>query len=209
VKNYDEETFWGTKESAEGRPSAIVLTSGHSARSLEAFIGLLRAHSATRVVDVRTLPKPRHNHRFNRDYLPGSLKKDGLDYVHLQELGGLHYARHDSVNLGWRNASLEGIRITCRHRNLSRASTNSCSRQTRENRRDVRRRCAAALSSFAHWRGRLDSCNPHRGHQKCNTPSGSYFHDLCQGLWSHDHIPGLKTCTVLKRCRDVSISDHS
>ena len=112
-------------------PPLIVLTSRHSTRSLEAFIGLLRAHGATRVVDMRTVPKPRHNPQFNRDYLPGSLKKAGLDYVHLPELGGLHYARHDAVNLGWRNASLEGIRITCRHRNLSRTSTNSSSRRTR------------------------------------------------------------------------------
>ena len=89
-------------------PSPIVLTIGHSTRTLEEFIGLLQAHGATRVVDVRTVPQSRHNPQFNRASLPGSLKKAGLGYVHLPGLGGLRHARRDSVNLGWRNTSFRG-----------------------------------------------------------------------------------------------------
>jgi uncharacterized protein (DUF488 family) len=89
-------------------PPPIVLTIGHSTRTLEAFIVLLQAHGATRVVDVRTVPRSRHNPQFNKAALPSSLKKAGLSYVHLPGLGGLRHARRDSVNIGWRNASFRG-----------------------------------------------------------------------------------------------------
>ncbi|MGZ8235315.1 DUF488 domain-containing protein, partial [Methylobacter tundripaludum] len=67
----------------------IVLTIGHSTRTLEEFIGLLRAHGATRVVDVRTVPRSRHNPQFDEASLPGSLKEAGLGYVHMPGMGGL------------------------------------------------------------------------------------------------------------------------
>jgi uncharacterized protein (DUF488 family) len=88
--------------------SPIVLTIGHSTRTLEEFIDLLKIHGAACVVDVRTVPRSWHNPQFNKDSLPGSLKKAGLGYVHMSGLGGLRHARRDSVNLGWRNASFRG-----------------------------------------------------------------------------------------------------
>jgi uncharacterized protein (DUF488 family) len=89
-------------------PSPIILTIGHSTRSLEEFIGLLKTHGATRIVDVRTIPRSRHNPQFNKDSLPGELKKVGLGYIHLSGLGGLRHAKPDSLNAGWRNASFRG-----------------------------------------------------------------------------------------------------
>src|ERR1035438_7847091 len=65
----------------------LVMTIGHSTRTLEEFIGLLQAHAVSLVVDVRTLPRSRHNPQFNKDSLPGELKKAGLGYVHLSEIG--------------------------------------------------------------------------------------------------------------------------
>ena len=88
-------------------PSPIVLTIGHSTRTIEAFIDLLQAHDATRVVDVRTVPRSRHNPQFNKTSLPRALKKAGLGYVHLPGLGGLRHAKRDSLNVGWRNGSSE------------------------------------------------------------------------------------------------------
>ena len=84
-------------------PSPIVLTIGHSTRTVEEFIGLLQAHAVSRVVDVRTVPRSRHNLQFNKASLPGSLKKAGLSYVHLPGLGVLRHVRCDSVNLGLRH----------------------------------------------------------------------------------------------------------
>ncbi|HEU4771047.1 MAG TPA: DUF488 family protein [Candidatus Udaeobacter sp.] len=46
----------------------VVLTIGHSTRTLDEFIGLLQAHAVSRVVDVRTVPRSRHNPQFNHDF---------------------------------------------------------------------------------------------------------------------------------------------
>ena len=86
-----------------------MLTIGHSTHTLDEFIRLLRAHDVSRVVDVRTVPRSRHNPQFNKASLPRALKKAGLSYVHLSGLGGLRHARRDSLNLGWRNASFRGF----------------------------------------------------------------------------------------------------
>ncbi len=87
----------------------VVLTIGHSNRSLEAFHDLLRAHGVERVVDVRTIPRSRHNPQFNRETLPQSLRHAGIGYIHMSGLGGLRRARPDSLNMGWRNASFRGF----------------------------------------------------------------------------------------------------
>ena len=88
--------------------SSFVMTIGHSTRTIDEFIALLQAHAASQVVDVRTIPRSRHNPQFNKDSLRGSLKKVGLGYVHVPGLGGLRHAKHDSINMGWRNASFRG-----------------------------------------------------------------------------------------------------
>jgi uncharacterized protein (DUF488 family) len=89
-------------------PSSLVMTIGHSTRSIEEFIRLLQVHGATCVVDVRTVPRSWHNPQFNKTSLPRSLKKAGLGYVHMPGLGGLRHAKRDSPNMGWRNASFRG-----------------------------------------------------------------------------------------------------
>jgi uncharacterized protein (DUF488 family) len=96
------------KNMPKDEPPPLVMTIGHSTRTFEEFIGLLQVHGATRVVDVRTVPRSRHNPQFNMASLPGSLKKAGLGYMHLPGLGGLRHARRDSLNLGWHNASFRG-----------------------------------------------------------------------------------------------------
>ncbi len=109
-------------DSGEGQPAAQqvqpeegerdtrpVFTIGHSTRSLEAFVDLLRAHGVTLVADVRTIPRSRHNPQFNRETLPGALVDAGMHYEHLARLGGLRRATADSPNTGWRNASFRGF----------------------------------------------------------------------------------------------------
>lgn len=70
---------------------------------------MLEAHGVETLVDVRTIPRSRHNPQFNQDTLPQSLKAAGIAYVHMPELGGLRHARRDSVNTGWRNLSFRGF----------------------------------------------------------------------------------------------------
>ena len=88
--------------------SLLVMTIGHSTRTIDEFVHLLRVHGATCVVDVRTVPRSAHNPQFNKASLARYLKKFGLKYVHLPGLGGLRHAKRDSPNGGWRNASFRG-----------------------------------------------------------------------------------------------------
>jgi uncharacterized protein (DUF488 family) len=90
-----------------GRP--LVCTIGHSNRPLDAFIELLTGNYVAHVLDVRTVPRSRHNPQFNRDALRHSLKAARIAYTHLPGLGGLRHPRPDSQqNAGWRNASFRG-----------------------------------------------------------------------------------------------------
>jgi uncharacterized protein (DUF488 family) len=85
-----------------------VFTIGHSTRSVEEFIALLRAHDIELVVDVRTVPRSRRNPQFNRETLPHSLQAAGIEYEHVAALGGFRRPDRDSANAGWRNASFRG-----------------------------------------------------------------------------------------------------
>jgi uncharacterized protein (DUF488 family) len=86
----------------------IVSTVGHSTHPIDEFMRILQAHGIRRLVDVRTIPKSRHNPQFEREALTRSLAAAGIEYTHLPGLGGLRHARQDSTNNGWRNASFRG-----------------------------------------------------------------------------------------------------
>lgn len=90
-------------------PPRRIFTIGHSTRPVEEFVGLLRANGIQRLIDIRTIPKSRHNPQFNGDALARALNLAKIDYVHLKELGGLRHAHRDSTNTGWRNASFRGF----------------------------------------------------------------------------------------------------
>ena len=85
-----------------------ILTIGHSTRTLEEFIKLLNAYSVTLVVDVRTVPRSRHNPQFNKETLPNTLKHYGVKYIHMPDIGGLRRPKPHSVNLAWENSSFRG-----------------------------------------------------------------------------------------------------
>jgi len=89
-------------------PELTILTIGHSTRTLEEFVDLLEAYGVTLVLDVRSFPRSRHNPQFNKETLPSSLKKYGIKYIHMPDIGGLRRPKHDSENLAWRNNSFRG-----------------------------------------------------------------------------------------------------
>ncbi len=86
-----------------------MLTIGHSTRSLEEFVQLLKQNKAEKVVDVRTIPKSRRNPQFNSETLSESLRQAGIGYIHMAGLGGLRHARRDSLNTAWYNMSFQGF----------------------------------------------------------------------------------------------------
>jgi uncharacterized protein (DUF488 family) len=83
-------------------------TIGHSTHPIEEFIRMLEAHGIRQLVDVRTIPRSRHNPQFNKETLSASLQAARIEYRHMPGLGGLRHPRKDSINAGWRNASFRG-----------------------------------------------------------------------------------------------------
>lgn len=85
-----------------------VYTIGHSTRPIDQFIALLNEQAVTRLLDIRTVPRSRHNPQFGQDELAGALAQAGIEYQYIAALGGLRRARKDSPNDGWRNQSFRG-----------------------------------------------------------------------------------------------------
>jgi len=86
----DDETVW---------------TIGHSTRSIDDFIQLLRSSGIENLVDVRSFAGSRRYPQFNKPNLSLALKKSGVDYYHFSKLGGRRKPSPDSKNIAWRNPS--------------------------------------------------------------------------------------------------------
>ena len=83
-------------------------TIGHSTRSIEEFVALLQAAEVTLVVDIRTIPKSRTNPQYNEDVLPGHLAPFKIEYVRIEDLGGLRSKSKEVepvLNGFWNNQS--------------------------------------------------------------------------------------------------------
>jgi uncharacterized protein (DUF488 family) len=85
----------------------VIYTIGHSTRTLESFVDLLKVHSVRQLADVRTVPRSKRHPHFGAEALAKSLAEAGIVYRHFPELGGLRKPRRDSTNNGWR---VEGFR---------------------------------------------------------------------------------------------------
>lgn len=83
-------------------------TIGHSTRTFDDFLSLLRAWRIETLADVRTVPRSRRHPHFNTDALAASLPEQGIAYVHIPELGGFRKTRDDSPNMAWQNESFRG-----------------------------------------------------------------------------------------------------
>jgi uncharacterized protein (DUF488 family) len=83
-------------------------TIGHSTRSLDEFVGMLKGAGVTLVADVRTVPRSRTNPQYNRETLPRSLASFDIGYEHIAALGGLRGKDRrvlPDVNAFWQNES--------------------------------------------------------------------------------------------------------
>lgn len=86
----------------------LICTIGHSNRPIGIFIDLLCKNEIKRVIDVRTVPRSRHNPQFNQEELQKSLETAQISYIHLPGLGGLRHTQANSPNAGWHNLSFRG-----------------------------------------------------------------------------------------------------
>lgn len=85
-----------------------IYTIGHSTHAVEEFIEILQAHGITQVIDIRTIPRSRHNPQFNGDELAATLDGAGIGHHRAKDLGGLRPTHRDSVNGAWHNDSFRG-----------------------------------------------------------------------------------------------------
>jgi uncharacterized protein (DUF488 family) len=76
---------------------------------MKELVDLLEAHDIRHVVDVRTVPKSRHNPQFNEKRVGHSLKAHSITYQRLEKLGGFRHTTKQSINRGWRNLSFRGF----------------------------------------------------------------------------------------------------
>lgn len=86
-----------------------IFTIGHSTRSIEDFLAILKHYNIIELIDIRTVPKSRHNPQFNEHELAHVLRNHHIGYRHEKDLGGLRHAHKDSVNMGWENFSFRGF----------------------------------------------------------------------------------------------------
>lgn len=90
-------------------PAAGTLwTVGHSTRTWDEFLALLREHRIERLVDVRHFPTSARVPWTNSKALSETLKEVHIAYEHMVDLGGYRKPRPDSENMGWRNAGFRG-----------------------------------------------------------------------------------------------------
>ena len=85
-----------------------IYTIGHSTRSIEEFLRILRAFGVQQLVDIRTVPRSRRNPQYEQGALERFLADCQIGYTHLKALGGLRHPRKDSANTGWQNEYFRG-----------------------------------------------------------------------------------------------------
>jgi uncharacterized protein (DUF488 family) len=89
-------------------PTSRVWTIGHSTRTADEFVSLLRFQGIDRLADIRTIPQSRRHPHFGSDALSTRLAAEGIQYRHFKNLGGLRKPRADSANGAWKNQAFRG-----------------------------------------------------------------------------------------------------
>lgn len=86
----------------------IIYTIGHSTHSWEDFLSMLKSFDIRVLVDIRTFPGSRKFPQFDQENMIKELPENGIQYLHMKELGGRRKPKKDSKNDRWRNTSFRG-----------------------------------------------------------------------------------------------------
>ncbi len=86
----------------------VIWTIGHSTRSLEEFIGILHSFQIKLLADIRSYPGSKRFPHFNKTNLELSLPKEGINYIHLVNLGGRRKQGPNSINTAWQHTAFRG-----------------------------------------------------------------------------------------------------
>jgi uncharacterized protein (DUF488 family) len=85
-----------------------IFTIGHSTRSIEEFINMLKAFKINALADVRSYPGSKRFPHFNKENISRSLEEAGISYLHIGNLGGRRTPKKDSKNSVWKNQAFKG-----------------------------------------------------------------------------------------------------
>ena len=85
-----------------------IWTIGHSTRPFEELVALLHAHNIQLLADVRSFPGSRKYPQFNKEALEMALPENGIEYLHLKDLGGRRKVSPESKNTAWRHPAFRG-----------------------------------------------------------------------------------------------------
>lgn len=85
-----------------------VWTIGHSTRTTEEFVELLKINQIDTIVDVRRWTLSKKHPHFSGTELPPALLAEGINYHWIEALGGRRDTTPDSPHVVWRNASFRG-----------------------------------------------------------------------------------------------------
>jgi uncharacterized protein (DUF488 family) len=87
----------------------MIYTIGHSTKPQQELIDLLQLYKVRVLVDVRTIPRSRHNPQFNREELEKAIPAAKIEYFHYPQLGGLRRPIKNSPNQGWKHSGFRGF----------------------------------------------------------------------------------------------------
>jgi uncharacterized protein (DUF488 family) len=86
----------------------IIWTIGHSTRTFDEFASMLTAFQIHHVIDIRRFPGSKRFPQYNKELLGPALSKLGIQYTHMEALGGRRNPRPDSPNTAWRVKGFRG-----------------------------------------------------------------------------------------------------
>lgn len=85
-----------------------IFTIGHSNHTFEEFLAMLKAFDIEVLADIRRYPGSRKHPQFNKDSLQKTMPENGIEYLHLEDLGGRRKVQPNSHNTAWRLDSFKG-----------------------------------------------------------------------------------------------------
>lgn len=85
-----------------------IFTIGHSNRTTREFMSILKSFEIDLLIDIRHYPGSKHCPQFGKARLKASLKRNKMDYLHLEGLGGRRNPVKSEENAAWRNRGFRG-----------------------------------------------------------------------------------------------------
>lgn len=85
----------------------LLYTIGHSTRTADEFLEMLKSFKVKVLADIRRLPGSRKYPQFDQDQLAKFLEENGIEYIYIEKLGGRRKPAANSKNTKWRNKSFQ------------------------------------------------------------------------------------------------------